>query len=306
MIGSIIPHRGRHAGELHVRICPVVHCGTLTVCRVQRRTRPPTASSAQPRVQRGPKVKRAARAADPAGPDPPSPAARRPAGRSSFRTRTANSTSPRRWNWPWPPSCPRSPPTCGSTWSPRRCSPVTADAADYAGADRAELEEMVAATGFFRNKTNSLIGLGRALVERFDGERARRLDDLVTLPGIRPQDRERGAGARFRRSGNHRRHARRAAGATLGADHRDRPGAGRAGAERDAAGAAVDDVLRPDASTTVAGSATPRSRPAGPASSPSCARRTAPVRSSRSWPTSWSSVRNVRSCWPWWGWRTAG
>ncbi len=57
-------------------------------------------------------------------------------------------------------------------------------AADYAGADRTELEEMVRSTGFYRNKTTSLIGLGAALVERFDGELPNNLDDLVTLPGI--------------------------------------------------------------------------------------------------------------------------
>jgi endonuclease-3 len=57
-------------------------------------------------------------------------------------------------------------------------------AADYAAADRAELEEMVHSTGFFRAKTNSLIGLGQALVERYDGEVPPRLRDLVTLPGI--------------------------------------------------------------------------------------------------------------------------
>jgi endonuclease III len=57
-------------------------------------------------------------------------------------------------------------------------------AADYAAADRAELEEMIHSTGFFRAKTNSLIGLGQALVERYDGEVPPRLRDLVTLPGI--------------------------------------------------------------------------------------------------------------------------
>ncbi|WP_369931371.1 endonuclease III [Plantactinospora sp. BC1] len=57
-------------------------------------------------------------------------------------------------------------------------------AADYAGADRAELEEMIRPTGFFRNKTNSLINLGRQLVERYDGQVPRRIEDLVTLPGI--------------------------------------------------------------------------------------------------------------------------
>lgn len=57
-------------------------------------------------------------------------------------------------------------------------------AADYAGADRAELEEYVRPTGFFRNKANSLIRLGQELVERFDGEVPRTLAELVTLPGF--------------------------------------------------------------------------------------------------------------------------
>jgi endonuclease-3 len=56
--------------------------------------------------------------------------------------------------------------------------------ADYAAADRAELEAMIQSTGFFRAKTNALIGLGQALVERFDGEVPGRLADLVTLPGV--------------------------------------------------------------------------------------------------------------------------
>src|SRR6478672_4187720 len=58
------------------------------------------------------------------------------------------------------------------------------DAAAYAGADRAELEEMIRSTGFFRNKANSLIKLGQQLVERFDGEVPRTLEELVTLPGF--------------------------------------------------------------------------------------------------------------------------
>src|SRR5262245_15014975 len=57
-------------------------------------------------------------------------------------------------------------------------------AADYAAADRAELEEMIKPTGFFRNKTDSLIKLGNALVERYGGDVPGRLVDLVTLPGI--------------------------------------------------------------------------------------------------------------------------
>jgi endonuclease III len=57
-------------------------------------------------------------------------------------------------------------------------------AADYAGADRAELEELIHATGFFRNKASSLMGMGAALVERFDGEVPGNLPDLVALPGV--------------------------------------------------------------------------------------------------------------------------
>ncbi len=58
------------------------------------------------------------------------------------------------------------------------------DAADYAGADRDALEALIRPTGFFRNKTTSLIKLGQHLVERFDGEVPNRLDELVTLPGF--------------------------------------------------------------------------------------------------------------------------
>jgi endonuclease III len=57
-------------------------------------------------------------------------------------------------------------------------------AADYAAADRAELEEMIRSTGFYRNKTNSLIKLGQMLVERFDSEVPHTLEELVTLPGF--------------------------------------------------------------------------------------------------------------------------
>ncbi len=56
--------------------------------------------------------------------------------------------------------------------------------ADYAAADSAEVEELIRATGFFRAKAASLIGLGQALCERYGGKVPRRLADLVTLPGV--------------------------------------------------------------------------------------------------------------------------
>ena len=54
----------------------------------------------------------------------------------------------------------------------------------YAAADRDELEALIRPTGFFRNKTTSLIGLGAALVERHGGQVPGRLDELVQLPGV--------------------------------------------------------------------------------------------------------------------------
>ena len=58
------------------------------------------------------------------------------------------------------------------------------DAAALAGADRADLEELLKPTGFFRAKTDSVMKLGAALVERYDGEVPGKLKDLVTLPGV--------------------------------------------------------------------------------------------------------------------------
>ena len=53
-----------------------------------------------------------------------------------------------------------------------------------AAADRTQMEEVLKPTGFFRAKTNSVITLGQALVDRFGGEVPPRLKDLVTLPGV--------------------------------------------------------------------------------------------------------------------------
>jgi endonuclease-3 len=58
------------------------------------------------------------------------------------------------------------------------------DAAAYARADPATLENDIRSTGFFRNKARSLTGLGARLAERFGGEVPRTLDELVTLPGV--------------------------------------------------------------------------------------------------------------------------
>jgi endonuclease-3 len=56
--------------------------------------------------------------------------------------------------------------------------------ADLAAADPADVEELVRTTGFFRNKTKSIMGMATALVERFGGEVPHRMADLVTIPGV--------------------------------------------------------------------------------------------------------------------------
>ena len=58
------------------------------------------------------------------------------------------------------------------------------DATAMAAGDRERIEAIVQPTGFFRAKTESLLTLSQALVERFDGEVPARLEDLVTLPGV--------------------------------------------------------------------------------------------------------------------------
>ncbi|HSE09132.1 MAG TPA: endonuclease III [Nocardioidaceae bacterium] len=58
------------------------------------------------------------------------------------------------------------------------------DARAMAGADREKLEQLIQPTGFFRAKTESLLKLSQALVERYDGQVPGRLDDLVKLPGV--------------------------------------------------------------------------------------------------------------------------
>jgi len=58
------------------------------------------------------------------------------------------------------------------------------DAKAMAAADRATLEGIVGPLGFFRAKTDSLLRLSAALVEEYDGEVPRKLEQLVKLPGV--------------------------------------------------------------------------------------------------------------------------
>ncbi len=57
-------------------------------------------------------------------------------------------------------------------------------AAAIADAPVEQLQDVIRSTGFFRNKAKSLIGLGKALVERHNGEVPDSMDELVRLPGV--------------------------------------------------------------------------------------------------------------------------
>ena len=58
------------------------------------------------------------------------------------------------------------------------------DAESLAAADQDKLEKMIQSTGFFRNKTKSLLGMSNALVERHKGQVPSTMEELVTLPGV--------------------------------------------------------------------------------------------------------------------------
>jgi len=47
-----------------------------------------------------------------------------------------------------------------------------------------ELEGMIKSTGFFRNKTKSLLGMSAAVAEKHGGKIPEEMDDLVQLPGV--------------------------------------------------------------------------------------------------------------------------
>jgi endonuclease III len=55
---------------------------------------------------------------------------------------------------------------------------------DFAHADPAELEQDIRPTGFFRNKTKSIMGAGKKIVEEFSGEVPRTMNELLQLPGV--------------------------------------------------------------------------------------------------------------------------
>ncbi len=58
------------------------------------------------------------------------------------------------------------------------------DPEDLAGANPEEVERLIYSTGYYRQKTKSIIGLAAAIVEHHDGVVPADMDDLVSLPGV--------------------------------------------------------------------------------------------------------------------------
>jgi len=57
-------------------------------------------------------------------------------------------------------------------------------AADYGDANPEVFEQEIKSTGFFRNKTRSVLGMARALLERHGGRVPSTMDELTALPGV--------------------------------------------------------------------------------------------------------------------------
>ncbi len=57
-------------------------------------------------------------------------------------------------------------------------------AQDYANADPKVFGEEIRSTGFYQNKAKNIMGACREIVKRFGGKVPKRLEDLVTLPGV--------------------------------------------------------------------------------------------------------------------------
>jgi endonuclease-3 len=58
------------------------------------------------------------------------------------------------------------------------------DPAALADADREDLENRIKSTGFFRNKTKSLVGMARALIDKHRGNVPSTMEELTKLPGV--------------------------------------------------------------------------------------------------------------------------
>jgi endonuclease-3 len=55
---------------------------------------------------------------------------------------------------------------------------------DFAYADPNELQQEIRPTGFFRNKTKSVMGASKAILDNFGGQVPQTMDEVLTLPGV--------------------------------------------------------------------------------------------------------------------------
>src|SRR5580698_8399821 len=55
---------------------------------------------------------------------------------------------------------------------------------DFAYADPRELEQEIRPTGFFRNKTKSVMGASKKILEDFKGQVPKTMEEILTLPGV--------------------------------------------------------------------------------------------------------------------------
>jgi endonuclease III len=58
------------------------------------------------------------------------------------------------------------------------------DPKTFAYATPSELEKEIRPTGFFRNKTKSVMGASKAIIEKFGGQVPRTMEEMLTLPGV--------------------------------------------------------------------------------------------------------------------------
>ena len=57
-------------------------------------------------------------------------------------------------------------------------------AKDYANANKRQFEKIIYSTGFYKNKTKNVIGMGKMLVKDFNGKVPKTMEELIKLPGV--------------------------------------------------------------------------------------------------------------------------
>ena len=97
-----------------------------------------------------------------------------------------------------------------------------------AAADPTDVESLVRTTGFFRNKAKNIISMSQRLNAAYAGEVPKTMEDLLTLPGVARQDRQRGAWRRLPHSARRRgRYPRQTPEQSPPLDQTSRPGESR-------------------------------------------------------------------------------